>query len=93
MTTPQAPPPFDPGNPLLGETPAQMSTSLVDTPFGQRMALTIRTASTTMTVLLGRDDATTWGQNISQTANGMSGLILAGVGALPTAPLGEEVPR
>lgn len=88
MTQP-APPPFDTGNPLLGETPTQMSTSLVDTPHGQRMALTIRTASTTLTVLLGRDDATLWGSNISQTAQQMSGLILAGVGAFPTAPIGE----
>lgn len=45
--------PVDLGNQLLGETPAQLATALLDTPAGQRLALTIRTASTTLTVLLG----------------------------------------
>lgn len=92
MTTP-SPPPVDPGNAMLAETPAQMTCALMDTPRGQRMALTVRTASTTLTVLLARDDASQWGQIITGTAGQMSGLILAGVGAMPLGTLEEAVTR
>lgn len=86
MTTPNQPqqpvPPIDPGNTLLAETPAQLVTGLIQTAQGQRLALTIRTASTTFTVLLGQADGRTWGRNIIQTADAMSasGLIVAGPG-------------
>lgn len=92
MTQP-TPPPVDPGNAMLAETPAQMTCALVDTPRGQRMAMTVRTASTTLTVLLARDDARAWGQQISNGSEQMSGLILAGVGALPVGGPETEVPR
>lgn len=92
MTTPSQPP-VDTGNGLLSETPAQLTASLMDTPRGQRMALTVRTASTTLTVLLGRDDAEQWGQLISTMAGQMSGLILAGVSAMPVGTSGEALPR
>jgi hypothetical protein len=84
MTTPPQPPPFDPGNQLLGETPAQITTALVDTPRGQRMALTVRTGSTTMTVFLSRDDAHAWAQAINTSAGQMSGLLLVGAAAMPS---------
>jgi hypothetical protein len=73
VTTPQQPAPFDAGNPLLAEVPAQLATALIDTPLGQRLALTIRTASTTLTVILGQADAKTWAGNIA-------GLVVAGPG-------------
>lgn len=78
--TPAQPQPFDQGNGLLAETPAQMSTALIQAPGGQRMVLTVRTASTTMTVLLSREDARLWGRNITATADQMSaaGLVVAG---------------
>jgi hypothetical protein len=83
VTTPQQP--FDTGNPLLAAGPAQMTTALMDTPGGQRLAVTIRTASTTLTVLLSQEDARTWGSNITATSKQMSaaGLIVAGAGAVP----------
>jgi hypothetical protein len=83
MTTPQVPP-FDQGNGLLGETPAQMTTIVLDTPAGQRMALTIRTPSTTLTVLLAGKDAQEWAATLTRTADTMSasGLIVAVPGAL-----------
>jgi hypothetical protein len=87
MTTPvpQEVPPFDQGNALLGETPAQMSASLIGTPVGQRLALTIRTPSTTLTVLLAGKDAQSWAAMLTKTADMMSasGLIVAGPGAVP----------
>ena len=77
MTTPEQPP-VDTGNPLLSETPAALSTALVQTPQGQRLALTIRTASTTLTVLLGAMDARTWAGQFKAVADQMSasGLIV-----------------
>lgn len=83
MTAPQVPP-VDPGNQLLSEVPAQLTTALVDTPQGQRMALTVRTASTTLTVLLPGPDARNWAQQLTRAAESMSvaGLIIAN-GNLP----------
>ena len=82
MSTPQQSQPVDPSNPLLGEVPAALFTALVQTPQGQRMALTIRTASTTLTVLLATADAKTWAAQIKQIADQMSasGLIVAAPG-------------
>ena len=73
------PPPVDQGNQLLGETPAQLSTALIQTGDGQRLMLTIRTPSTTLTVLLKQPDGLTWGSNIKAAADQMSrtGLIVA----------------
>lgn len=84
MTQP-APPPVDPGNGLLSETPAQLFTSLIQGPGGQRMALTIRTPSTTLTVMLAKQDADAWARMIKQVADAMSGsgLIVAPNGVVP----------
>lgn len=89
MTQP-APPPLDPGNQLLGETPAQLSTALLETPAGQRMALTIRTPSTTLTVLLGHADAKAWSGQLAGFVSQMSssGLIVAN-GHAPVVPKGQ----
>ena len=81
MTTPPPgpPPPFDPGNALLAETGAQLSTALVQTPGGQRMVLTVRTSSATLSVFLQGGDAKVWARNIGALAGQMSeaGLIIA----------------
>ncbi len=79
MTTPMPEIPVDQANPLLSETPARIITALLETPAGQRLALTIRTPSTTLTVLLGSQDAKTWAQLLTNAAAQMSqsGLIVA----------------
>jgi hypothetical protein len=80
VTAPQPPEVLvDQANPLLGETPARLAAGLLETPHGQRLALTVRTPSTTLTVLLNNADAKTWAQLISQAAAQMSasGLIVA----------------
>lgn len=71
MTTPV--PPVDTGNHLLAEGPAQLTTTLVDTPTGQRLALTIRTPSATVTVFLGGADAKEWAVQLAADAGRMSG--------------------
>lgn len=69
--------PFDFNNPLLGETPAQLTSTVIPTANGQRLAVTIRTGSTTITVFLSREDATAWADNIATGAKKVSGLIAA----------------
>ncbi len=75
-------PPVDPCNQLLAEIPAQLSVALVPIAAGQRMALTIRTASMTATVLLGAADAKAWAAHISRTVDQMSGAGLVVAGAV-----------
>lgn len=91
MTAPDqgAVPPFDPGNRLLAETPAQLTTSHIPTTDGQRLGLTIRTPSTTITILLSKKDARTWAHTIKTTADQLSssGLIVSGP-AVPNLPDG-----
>lgn len=83
MTTPQVPP-VDTGNQLLAEVPAQIVTAVLSTPQGQRLALTIRTATTTLTVMLQGPDARNWARQFTAAAESMSvsGLVVAN-GHLP----------
>ena len=75
-------PQFDLGNPILAATTALLTTSVAETPQGQRLMVTIRTASTTLTVLLSKADGIQWGKQISGDAALLSGagLIVAGNG-------------
>lgn len=59
-------------------------TAVLSTPQGQRMALTIRTATTTLTVMLQGPDARNWARQFTATAESMSvaGLVIAN-GHLP----------
>lgn len=84
VTTPAPPTPFDAGNPLLGEQPAQLATALVQTPAGQRLALTVRTPSATLTVFLAGQDARAWASRLTADSGSMSvtGLVIAN-GAAP----------
>jgi len=89
MTQPALVPPMDQANALLAPTDAQLALGMVQTPQGQRMALTIRTASTTMTVFLARDDADVWAENIRVGAGQMSRLIVpSGPVRVPPPPAG-----
>lgn len=81
---PQPVAPFDAGNSLLSEQSAVLVASLVDTGAGQRLALTIRTATTTLTVLLQGPDAKTWAAQLTQAAAAMSSAGL--VAAVPLMP-------
>ena len=85
MTTPLEPTPFDQGNPILAGGPAQITVTLVDSADGQNLALTIRTASTTLTVVLARDDARAWAAAIRSASDQLSSsrLVVAGAAAMP----------
>jgi hypothetical protein len=75
----------DTGNGLIAPGPAQMMTGLLPTPAGQRLVLTIRTSSATVTVFLAKEDAETWARTIAATAAKLSasGLIIPGNGQVP----------
>lgn len=72
----------DAGNALLAETPASWTLSLAETPGGQRAVVTFRTPSTTLTLLMTRQDALKLGSDVTATAQKLSasGLIVAGGG-------------
>jgi len=88
VTAPAAPPPpatpFDAGNALLAEQPAQLATALVETPLGQRLATTVRTPSATVTVFLAGPDARAWAALLTKDSGAMSaaGLVVASGTAL-----------
>jgi hypothetical protein len=69
-------PPVDPGNPILAPTPVIWSTAQVETPHGPRLAVTLRTTSTTLTLLLEREHAARLGSDITRAAGQMSSLII-----------------
>lgn len=87
--TPTQIPPADPGNQLLAEVPAQLTTAIADTPAGKRLVMTIRTPSTTVTVFLDRDDARAWGDKVKTEADQMGGLTVVR-GAAPTGLIGPQ---
>lgn len=73
---------YDTGNELLEETTASLYTAILNIAGMQRLALTIRTSSTTVTVLLKGDDARQWSEQFAAAVKQMSasGLLVAGGG-------------
>jgi hypothetical protein len=84
VTTPEVPV-FDEGNQLLSGVASQLTTKLVDTPVGQQLAMTVRTASTTLTVFLGGPEAREWAAQITRDSAAMSGagLVVPGLVVKP----------
>jgi hypothetical protein len=74
----------DIGNPLLAQVPIKMDTGSMWQPGGggQVAVVTIRTASTTLTLLLDPEHVKTWAKLFAGLAESMSstGLIVAGNG-------------
>jgi hypothetical protein len=81
--------PADNGNRLLEETPAQLMTGLVQTPKGQRLYVTIRTNSTTLTVFLTGAGAKVWAEQFAKEAAAIPGAgLIAANGALKGKAVG-----
>jgi hypothetical protein len=68
--------PWDPANSLLAETQAQITAESVGTPDGPRTAVTVRTASTTVTVFLRKGNAIAAAEKIASEASKMPSLTL-----------------
>jgi len=84
MTTPPLVTGAQPGSwrdldhPFVGEVPAFLVTEVVPTLGGQRLALAVRVPNTTVSVLLAKDDALRWADQIRAEVAKMNGLILPG---------------
>lgn len=78
MTTPPAEQGFDLGNRYLSEVPSELTTTKVRTPQGQRLAVTLRTTSATVTVFIDRATVRAWSDHLSTEHGGMTDLILPG---------------
>jgi hypothetical protein len=70
--------PFDAGNPLLSVVDAHWTVSPAHTPLGQRLIITLRTASTSMTIFIDREAALQLAQHIGSEAARLSPLIVPG---------------
>ncbi len=74
----QGKPAVDVGNTLLSIVPNDMTVSVQETPLGQRLATTIRTVDTTLTLFLTKDEIDAWIKVLNSGKAGMTGLILGG---------------
>lgn len=83
-----SPPFIDAGNPLLKASPAQLETGTI----GHLGAVTVRTPTTTLTVLLNAGDVKTWAAVLAGLAATMSGSGLSVVSAADGARLGVMPP-
>lgn len=73
----------DPGNRLLCPTPALWTAETIRHPaFGERVVVTIRTTSATLTLLLDRLDAERLADDIARACGEASGLIVPKRGAV-----------
>lgn len=69
---------LDPGNPFMAEYPAGLTTRAVNTPGGQRLAVTLRVGSATVTAFLAKDDVARWRDQLGAEHGRMNGLLLPG---------------
>lgn len=71
----------DPGNDLIAISPATLTTGKITLPDGRTMIVaTIRTPTTTLTMLLNKGDCKSWGQTLTEEADSTPG---AGLVAAP----------
>jgi hypothetical protein len=88
--TPIEAPPIDPGNPLVRhDYPSLVTTGYLNTPSGMMLAITVRVANATVTLVLDRQHAIDFGSKIQSAAMNMpaSGLIVPGL-----LPMGPSMP-
>jgi len=77
MTTPP-PPLYDTGNTMIAPVPVQLHTGDISGPAGKLGVVTIRTATTTLTVFLQPGELREWSQMLAGLADSMaSGLTVA----------------
>lgn len=73
MSTP-APQFIDAANPLLAQVPTRMDSGTIDIPGSGKVAIvTIRTASTTLSVIMSAEELRTWSDILSRLAASMPG--------------------
>jgi hypothetical protein len=86
-------PPVDPGNPLVRhDYPAIVTTGYLNSPVGMRLALTVRVANATVTLVLARQEAIDLAGKISSDAANMPGGGLIVPTGMPVMPAGPTMP-
>lgn len=70
--TPDQPSFVDSGNSLLAPVPARLETGTIESPSGKLAVLTIRSATTTMTVMIGVKDLRNWTGILGALADSMA---------------------
>lgn len=68
--------PVDVDNHLLSIVDSDLTTSVQQTPLGQRAAVTVRTVDCTLTAFLAKDELDAWIAALQNARGGMTGLIL-----------------
>jgi hypothetical protein len=64
---------LDVNNPLCAGGPARIDSGIIGTEQGQMGVLTVRTASTTLTVVMSANDLRSWADHINGLADHMDG--------------------
>jgi hypothetical protein len=77
------PPLVDPGNPFIGQYPAQLQLGIGQGPQGPAMIMSIRCGPASLAVLLTREQAKQWGREIVDNADKVSPLMIPGNGVPP----------
>jgi hypothetical protein len=73
MTTP-IPEYIDPNNPILATGPARLDTGTITVPQAGKLGVfTVRTPSTTVTVMLSAEDARSWADLFDEVARDLGG--------------------
>lgn len=74
MSTPNTNPLVDPGNGLLSHVPARLDTGTAEIPgTGKMGVMTIRTGSTTLTIMLSAGDLRDWSAILTGLADQLTG--------------------
>jgi len=84
------PPLLDAGNALLAQVPVSLVVGSTETDVGKQGVVTVRTPSTTLTVVLDRPEIELWIQNLTLVRDGLDGLIVPARGPSEPLPPREE---
>lgn len=78
----------DPGNPFVAaEYPGSLSVGRVTGPGGERLVITLRSGTGTLTVLADQATAKAWAAQIESGAAAMTGLIIPNGGIKPNGQM------
>jgi hypothetical protein len=75
---------FDTGNPLLAQGPSRLETGSVSSPAGTIGMITVRTASTTLTLFAAEADVREWATLLGELADTLGG---SGGGIVPATAM------
>lgn len=85
---------LDPHNPLLASGPARLDAGTIELPgVGRLGVLTVRTPSTTVTVMLSAEDVATWTDLLAKVRDDLGGKKLVAATPMEVAALDTTMKR